>query len=201
MLVYMNSKTFFDYFLENEEDWVILDSCYILISSRIMTRGEYSIQTANFLLPSAEVLYQTDKKEMKAQYIHQLERDALPYFATIVKGYIKKHFNIIFLSNTQEYKFGYVKYIAEFIEEKFNVPVYDYKKFINKKTRLKEYNPREVIRICDSILERNRLSICDATGMSRKEMIKEIQKYNFCISGNESKNELREILTEIYKSE
>ena len=198
----MNTKTFLEDFLENEEDWVILDSYYILTSTRIRTRGKYkTIQSAaSIFSPSASVLYQENPKSMKKQYMYQIDVDAKVYLATIIKGCIKKNYNIIFLCTKNESKGHYLEYIAEYVKKEFQFPMYDYGKFIRGKENIFTYQSDEVLSKCNAIIKSAKeQSASYINDLSKKKLIKELRKVSFYPSGGETKKELQDILRELKK--
>ena len=201
MIFYMHSKTFLEEFLQNEEDWVILDSYYVLASLRIRTRGKYkTIQNAKSIFsPSAAVLYQEDRESAKAQYMKQIDSDAKVYLATLIQGCIKKNYNIIFLCSKNESKGHYLEYIAEYVKETFHFPMYDYRKFIRGKEPTEAYDAEAVLSFCKSVLQKHAKEDSMAYEMrlknlSKKKMIKELRKFSIYPSGKENKEELRDLL-------
>ena len=223
MLFYIDSKTFLNLYLENEEDWRILDSYYIIVSMRVRVHPGNRIGTidnaTNLLMPSKESLFQDTRKDYKEQYLHQLKTTANDYLARLVKESIKKNYNILFICSKSEMGkksiqgngYGYLHYLATYIMETFRYPVYDYKKFAKKKTPLIEYDPEESLALCEKVLKeekKKRRHRQETTtqglreyrsrleGMSRKKLAKKLEKRNIFVT-DESKKEMIELLVDL----
>lgn len=154
----MNTQVLLTEYLDNEEDWKILDTYYVIASMRITRRKNERknqlIQVANSALyPSSKVLVADDKKDQKKLYFKQLDTTAMPYFATLIKGSIKKGYDFVFLNTKKEEKLiPYMEYISEFLMKRFGYPMYDYHKFNKGKEVAVAFDEHEVLFRCNRIL-------------------------------------------------
>lgn len=219
----MDSETFLNLYLENEEDWCILDSYYILVSWRIRVHKNQQIGTIddarNILMPDSATLFQDTKKDYKQQYLHQLQTSdsANAYLAHLIKGSIKKNYNIIFLCSKSEGNGieggSYLDYLAYYIMSTFKYPVYNYKKFVKKKTSLISYDEEETLRICKEIGKREKQKRKERERSSnqglieyrsrletksKKSLQKKLEKYNIYVT-DETKSEMIDLLVELRK--
>lgn len=219
----MDSKTFLNLYLENEEDWCILDSYYIIVSWRIQVHSDQQIGTIDnakdILMPDSATLFQDTTQEYREQYLHQLRTsdDANGYLAHLIKGSIKKNYNIIFLCTTSEggnnKESSYLDYLAYYIMDTFKYPVYNYKKFVKKKTPLISYDEEETLEICKKIAQaekrkRKKREQSSNQGLieyrtrleekSKKSLQKKLEKYNIYVT-DETKAEMIDLLVELRK--
>ena len=206
MMVYMDSKTFYKYYLEIESDKDILDAQYVLVSSRIMKRKSENVMSAkSILFPSSSVYLGTKKKEMKEAYLKQVEDNEV-FIASIIMSTIKEGYNVIFLCSKKEMKFPYLKYLSEYVLLNFGYPIYDYLSYISG-CEIIDYDINEVLRICKEIkkeaknkqkermLEDPELIKKEIRRMGKKELDKYLKKHNMYEEGL-SKAEKREFLFE-----
>ena len=66
----------------------------------------------------------------------------------IVKTSIKEDYDIILMCSKNEWKLKYMKWLAEYIMEKFGCPVYDYKKLKKGEQKLIKYDKDKVLKKC-----------------------------------------------------
>ena len=156
MIFTMSSKIFQDIFLNNETDDDILNTQYVIVSSRIRKKGSKNrknIIIANALLyPNSDVYAETLEGRMIDRYQDQLE-DALPLFASLIKGSIEEGFNIVFLCTKKEYKhMPYLDWLAYYVYDKIGYPIYEYLSFVAGCKMLK-YDKKKVIKKCNKILK------------------------------------------------
>ena len=192
MLFWMTSKTFRDVFVINEEDNDILETQYVVVSTRIIPKGknENIINARNLLFPDPNVAMALDDDEFRYRYIKQLESQNA-FFATLIRGSIDEKYNIVFICTKSENKMKYLKYLSEYIYMTFGYPCYEYKNYANGATPLIKYNKDKVLNICDKSLvkaqendRKNKLK----TKAGRKEIMKDYKHLN--------KKYLKEILVE-----
>lgn len=153
MIFTIDSKTFIDIFLQLEDDDVILDSQYVIISNYLSVKNvQNNIVNYITLYPGPEVLGTIDKETQNSRYYDYLkERESL--LATMVTYSIKEDVNIIMICNDKEYKIGYLTYIANFIYEVFGYPVYDYIEYISG-CKLINYDKEKVLKRCKKITKK-----------------------------------------------
>lgn len=199
MIYYMNSRVFFREYLNLEKNWKILDTYYIVVSMRIArpsnSRNEM-IQTATpMLYPCAEVMMKDNLDEMKTAYLRQL-KSSMRYFAVIIKGSIKKHYDFVFLSTRNEEKVvPYLKWIAEFIMDTFGYPVFSYHKLFTGKEHLIEYDEEAVLKKCKEVLDKKKESK-DISEWSKATLRKNLKKRGVYTSKDCTKEELLEMYFE-----
>lgn len=182
MIFFMDSKTFFEEYINREDDTSILEANYIIASRRIRKHSQRdNIATLhNMLFPNSSVFSQDDENEMEARYFDQLEYDAKGFFASIISASIKDNATFIFLNTKKESKIDYLHWIQEYIMMVFQYPVYDYKNYIHG-CDLVEYNGPKVLKRCNKILKRIQeiQHIENAkTESGRKELMKGFRKYS-----------------------
>lgn len=156
MIFFMGSKAFQDIFLENESDDDILDAQYIIVSRRIMTHGggEFNnIISANATTyPSSYVIAAYNEEEQKKRYFSSLDKN-ITFFASVIKVSILKKKNIIFICTEKELKVRYLAYLAEYIKDRFDYPVYDYQAYALEIDDVIPYDKKAVLKRCDKIIK------------------------------------------------
>jgi hypothetical protein len=174
----MHSKTFFNEFLNNESDRDILKAQYLCISTHIRKRNaqvENAICLTNKLYPGSRVLDKGSFDEMRDVYFDQLNEEALPLIAELVRGSIEDDLNVILLCTKKEWKLKYLKWLAEFIMSEFEYPVYNYCKYIQG-CPLFEYNKKKCLKKATSISEEAKQKLFDIqrkNSNGRKMILKE----------------------------
>lgn len=181
MILYMNSKTFQDMFIVEEKRKTILKAQYVLVSTRIR---KHSSDYQNILLavqtlyPDTDTMSKLYSKEQKQAYFRQLDEN-IELISIIVKTSIKEDYDIILMCSKNEWKLKYMKWLAEYIMEKFGCPVYDYKKLKKGEQKLIKYDKDKVLKKCKKKI--------------KKSFDKEIDKLSETSKG-------RKIIMEKYKS-
>lgn len=207
MLFYMDGKTFLQTYLEREDDWRILEAYYVIMSDsiRVSNQDKYGtiIYAPKWFYPAAEVLFASEWEEYKQAYFHQLE-DARDMLAEIVYGSLTKQHNVIFLYAQKEQKEKFPKVLAQYIMREFKYPIYDYKKYINYKCKICDYDPQEVYDIVkpitDRIMERmKKMQSMDSNYLlhkrekikkwPKKKLKKKLEEYGYYVE-KESKHEM-----------
>lgn len=183
MLFYLTSKVFRDVFLNNEKDQDILDAQYVLVSTRIMSKGRYSnvINAKNYIFPDPDVCMAMDDDEFRSRYLNQLNKNK-PFLSTLIKGSIEEGYNIIFMYTKQEDKgMKYLRYLSEFIYIEFGYPCYEYSKYASGASPLLSYNKNKVLDECNKQLikakEAQRVRNL-STDRGRKTVMKEYKDWS-----------------------
>ena len=216
MIFYMNSKVFLKKYLESEEDWKILDSYYIIMSYRIKKKPHSGIRTIqlanNILMPNTNVMSSIGRKEFVKRYKNQLS-ESNAFFATIIEGSIKKGYQIVILETAAESRMKHYKILQDYVWETFGYPIYTYTKYqkgyyenlaIDEETVLKRC--KEEIKNADE--RRRRVQgnseyqgyIAMINEYSKKKLRKEAERLHIILGGDESKEELLELLIEDAKN-
>jgi hypothetical protein len=128
----MNSKTFQNHYLVHERDSDILNTQYVIVSSRIRKRQNFKniLWAYNALYPQANVMIKSTEEDKKEAYMNFLKENNMGFLASLVLLSIDKGFTIVLICTQNEWKLSHLQYIKEFIETEFKYPVYDYKKCI-----------------------------------------------------------------------
>jgi len=144
MIYWMTSKTFRDEFLNNEKCKDILETQYVLISSRIGYSGkeENIISAKSFLFPSPHTCSAATNDEFENRYEEQLKNN-IAFFAMIIQNALIENNDIVLLCTKCENKMKFMNIIVDFIYHKFGYFIYNYKKY--SKGVLKEYKFNSLI--------------------------------------------------------
>lgn len=179
MIYFMHSETLFEEFLNNESDRDILKAQYVCVSTRIRRRADSKFDNViclnNTLYPGTPVLNRGTFEDMRDAYYEQLNEQALPLIAELIRGSIEDNLNIIFLCAKCEWKLKYIKWLADFIMIKFDYPVYNYRKYI-RGCPLFEYNRECVLKDAKSIIDTARKNLFEQhrkTNHGRKRIVQE----------------------------
>lgn len=155
--MYMNSKTFQDMFIVEEKKKRILEAQYVLVSTRIRKHShEYQniLVAVQTLYPNSDTMNKLYYNEQKRTYFKQLD-DNIELLSIIVKTSIKENFDIVFICSKNEWKLKYMKWLAEYIMEKFGCPVYNYKKLKEGNEKLVEFNEKKVLKKAEKAISEN----------------------------------------------
>lgn len=155
MMFIMDSKVFRNEFLTRERDKDILDTQYVIISTRIRKRDSKFMNICVYnskLYPASSVLMCKTEEDMNDEYNEQLENE-LVVLATLVMGCIEEGYNIVFMCTEQESKLNYLRYLSEFIYSRLGYPVYDYSLFINGRSRIMKWDENSVKKKCKKIIK------------------------------------------------
>lgn len=153
----MNSKTFQDMFIVEEKKKRILEAQYVLVSTRIRKHShEYQniLVAVQTLYPNSDTMNKLYYNEQKRTYFKQLD-DNIELLSIIVKTSIKENFDIVFICSKNEWKLKYMKWLAEYIMEKFGCPVYNYKKLKEGNEKLVEFNEKKVLKKAEKAISEN----------------------------------------------
>lgn len=155
MMFIMDSKVFRNEFLTRERDKDILDTQYVIISTRIRKRDSKFMNICVYnskLYPASSVLMCKTEEDMNDEYNEQLENE-LVVLATLVMGCIEEGYNIVFMCTEQESKLNYLRYLSEFIYSRLGYPVYDYSLFVNGRNRIMKWDEKSVKKKCQKIIK------------------------------------------------
>lgn len=154
MIYWMTSKTFRDEFLIKEKYKDILETQYVLISSRIGYSGkeENIISAKSFLFPSPHTCSAATNDEFINRYEEQLKNN-IAFFAMIIQNALIENNDIVLLCTKCENKMKFMDVIVDFVYHKFGYFIYNYKKY--SKGVLKEYkfNKTKVLLKCDKYIQ------------------------------------------------
>ena len=147
----MNSKTFQDHYLVHERDSDILNTQYVIVSSRIRKRQNFKniLWAYNALYPQTNVMIKSTEEDKKEAYMNFLKENNMGFLASLVLLSIDKDFTIVLMCTKNEWKLSHLQYIKEFIETEFKYPVYDYKKCIlgkEKRVNINKQKTRKFIK-------------------------------------------------------
>ena len=180
----MNGKTFLGTFID-EDPTKVIETQFVIVSQFIRKSGRYEDSVINgnaILYPADNMLvdYTNFKsKAYAADYMNQLKETALPMLAVLIKAAIEEDTTIVFISSKKEWKYRYLKILSKFVEKEFGYKFYDYKKVIEGKEKVHEYDKKAVLKICDKILkdakeEKEARALSSKDG--RRKFLKELSK-------------------------
>lgn len=221
MLFVMHSEMFFDYFLNNEDYEVVKDSQFIVVSNSIRKRRskEDNIICLNHMIyPNSEVLSRGTFDDMHEAYEEQLKNEALPFLATVIKGVIKKNYNVFFICSKKEWKLKYLKWLEEFIYDFFGFPVYNYLDYVcdSYYKSYSKYDKSKVLERCNHIIKvKNDMDFNDSLetfsgkqqllkrykSMSKKQLRKECELRGCSFVPDASKSDLLTVLIDEFDLE
>lgn len=209
---FMNSKTFLDVFIREEDPRRVLTTQYVLISSRIKKTGENSnVISLHKLFPDSMILadYRADDPDyFKEEYKKQLRENMVTLAALVQTAVENITMPIVFLCTKKESKIGYLKILAEVIYEEFGYLVVDYIRYKKKKKPKASQVPdslEEVKQRCEEVLieesEKKKKELLSTPegrrryvkDMDKDELVKELRRYHFCVK-NLRKSDMRELL-------
>lgn len=190
MIFWMDSKTFQDVFLNNEDDDDILDTQYVIISSRIKTRKAPNniISAYSTLYPDSGVCMSVDQEVFEDRYFNQLDENVV-LIASIIKYALDDNKNIVFICSKSEKKLHFMDTLEYYIHIKFNFPIYKYKDYANGLLKEVKFDKKAVLDKCNKILkkaEKKKINKLKSTEKGRKALRKEYEE--------KSKKELKKIL-------
>lgn len=214
MIYTMNTKTF-DKIFARESVEKIERSSFLVISKRIRKSEEMdAVIFAKKLFPSDYLLadYRAGKDPLyfKEKYWEQLDDSKLT-LAIAVKNTIEEKVPLICICTKREWSLGFMKLFAEYIEDRFEYPVIDYKKYKLKKIQISEipYSPENTRKICNQVIkeeqkrkQKEKESTMEGryelvTGMSKDEMRLMLKRINLYTPGL-TKSEMRELLEDFF---
>ena len=206
MMFYMDSKVFEKEFLNNETDKDILNTQYIIVSTRIRISDNYKydniVNMKTELFPDSLVCSALDDDSLREAYFDQLNNN-ITLLSYLIKGSIKDKLNIVFLCTKKESKIKYLKYLSEFSLMEFGYPIYDYDKYCNYKQQDVSYDEKTVLKICESYIKEAKGKSYDNISdkeikkdikdLSKKSLVKELKRLNLYTKGMD-KYQMRELL-------
>lgn len=200
MIYYMDSRVFLREYLNLEKNWKILDTYYVVASMRISrsveSRNEMIQSASTLFYPSAAVMMQMDKKSMEITYRKQLN-SATRFLATVIKGSIKKNYDIVFIATRKETKnIPYLKWLADFIMDTFEYPVYSYHKLLVGKEQIIDFDADTVLQKCKEYGKKSKDQAEEISTWSKKKLIKKLEEHEIYMSKECTKEELLEAYVE-----
>lgn len=211
MLFYMDSKMFFNEYLQVEKVKDILNAQYICVSSNIRRRDidfDNIICLTTRLYPSSHVFSLGSFKDMREAYYDQLRNEALPFIAEMIR-YGLEEGNIIFICTHKELKhLKYLRWLSYFVYFEFGCCVYNYEQYIFDLYEGEEYNNEKALKKAKKIIKQakheqfrkdrqtktgRRRIMNNYSQMSKKELKKIAKKHEFYTKGM-SKSDILEWL-------
>lgn len=194
MMFVMNTKTFFDNYLQNENYADILKAQYVCISCKIRRKSDdfdNILIANNTLFPNSNVLNKGSFDDMEDEYYEQLSHETQnTLIASLIKGAIEENLNIIFLCTKNESRLRYLKWLQNYIFMEFNYPVYDYKDFVNGCGIIK-YNRDKILKKVNKIVKKGEEKYIEANKNNKSGRKIIMRRYASC-----KKSELKKILKE-----
>ena len=205
----MNTKTFMTMFVKVEQPKKVLRAQYVIVSSRIRRNGtDGNVVTMSKLFPNPMLLsdyrIDLDPTFFKREYEKQLDTQK-HILAVLVSSSIELGEPVMFLCTLKEWKMGYMKILAEYIEREFHYPVINYKKYKKHPWKVDPPDINAISEICESVIAKKRKAVKKhkmktvegrrelVEGMSKDEMAAELKRLNLYYKGL-SKSEMRELL-------
>lgn len=205
----MHTKTFSTMFVKVEQPKKVLKAQYVIISTRIRKRGtDGNVVSMSTLFPSPVILsdyrLDIDSSFFKREYEKQLDAQK-HQLAILVSTAMDIGKPIIFLCTPKEWKLGYMKILAEYIEREFHYPIIDYKKYKKHPWPVDPPDITLVSNICDSVIRKKQKAVRKekmktksgrmdlVNGMSKDEMAAELKRINLYYK-DLTKTEMRELL-------
>lgn len=182
-LYIMDGKTFKEVFAKKEDPDKILRSKFLIISGRIRNLNKFRknvVKANHVLFPDNRLLADFgmfDHGFFEREYRKTLKK-AKGFLSSLVYNAVTKNKTIILLCSETEWNgTGYLKIIAQYIEDEFHYPVYDYKKYKKGKEKIRSFNREEVIDLCLKQQKEDRIEYVDEkmkTKSGCKELLQEL---------------------------
>lgn len=205
----MNTKTFVTMFAKVEHPKKVLKAQYVIVSTRIRKTGtDGNVVSIGNLFPNPVMLsnyrMDLDPSFFRTEYEKQLDKQK-HVLALLISSAMTIGEPIIFLCTPKEWKLGYLKIIAEYIEREFHYPVIDYKKYKKHPWNVDPPDINLVSGVCESVIKKKRKAVRKqkmktsegrrelVAGMSKDEMITELKRLNLYYK-DLTKGEMRELL-------
>ena len=181
MIVLMNSKSFFENYIEHEEMDVIQNANYVLASARIRVHEKRKniINAHATLYPDTEVTRCMSLDDMKISYMKQLNLHASGLLAGIIKAVIEENINVVILNTKKEDKgMPYLKWLQEFMYYRFGYPSYFYDIYCEG-GKLIKYDKEKVLKKVNKELKKfakKRHRQLASTKKGREELVKQAKE-------------------------
>ena len=182
-LYIMDGKTFQKVFAKKEDPDKILKSKFLIVSSRIRNLDKFRknvIKANHILLPDNRLqadLGIYDNSFFEREYRKTL-RSAKGFLSSLVYNSLIKNKTIILLCSENEWTgLGHLQLIAQYIEDEFHYPVYNYRKYKKGKEKIRSFDRDEVIQLCLKQQKEDRITYVDKkmrTDSGKKELLKEL---------------------------
>jgi hypothetical protein len=211
----MDGKTFIKKYIKENPN-IVMRTQFVIVSSSIRKEGKYERQVINansLLYPSMHSLCDTSdfKNDSKYHnnYFNKLN-EANAFLATLIKYSIEENQTIVFLCSYSERKYYYLKLLSIYINNIFNYPLIDYKKYKeDKKYKILKYDAVKVLDYCDKTLKKaqkdnkekmmNNPKTCESylKKLSKKDLKKELKILGFD-SYDMNKSEMIDFILTMY---
>ncbi len=205
----MNTKTFVKIYAEVEEPKKILKAQYVIISSRIRKTGiDPNVISMSKLFPNPVMMsdyrMDLDPGYFTTQYERQLDSQK-HLLALLVSSALDLGEPIIFLCTPKEWKLGYMKIIASYIEREFQYNMIDYKKYKKHPWKMEPPDINHVVDLCTKAIREKQEETWEekmrtpegrmdlVKGMSKSEMANELKRLHLYYK-DLRKSEMRELL-------
>lgn len=196
VILSMSSKTLDRIYMANEKKSIVLNSSYVIISTKIRIKNSKAYPNIkcfnNALYPTNEVAERSlDNDIYRDNYIKQLSQpQCLLTIANLVKFAYDSDYPMIILASPTEYnKCLYIKILGKFIEAKFGYPVINYKKNPDVLHTMEDYKSKDcyekvkkIIKKCRKKVHEEHLKTSDGQAIIRH------------MASNASKKKLKKIL-------
>lgn len=205
----MNTKTFATMFAKVEQPKKVLKAQYIIVSTRIRKSGtDGNVVSMSKLFPNPVMMsdyrIDLDPTFFSREYEAQLDKQK-HLLAILVSSAMEIGEPIIFLCTPKEWKLGYLKIMAEYVNREFCYPVIDYKKYKKHPWRVNPPDITLVSNFCESVIKKKRKAVRKqkmqtkegrrelVDAMSKDEMAVELKRLNLYYK-DLTKSEMRELL-------
>ena len=195
MVYYMNSKTFFEIYLQEERYKTIKNAQYICVSTNIRKRNDAKniITVSNAIYPRASVFNKGTEEEMRTAYLKQLDGDDKSFIASVINEAITKDLDVVFLCTEKEWKLDYLKWLSEYVYMAFEFPIYDYKKYKRGYVKTRLYEKEKVLKKTKKIVKRSEKEIFEEWMKNERGRKRILQEFK-----NKSKKEIIKFLKKNY---
>ena len=205
----MNTKTFATMFAEVEQPKKVLKAQYIIVSTRIRKNGtDGNVVPMSKLFPNPIILsdyrMELDPSFFQREYEKQLDRQK-HVLAILISTSLELGEPMIFLCTPKEWKLGFIKILAKYIEREFHYPVINYKKYKKRPWKVEPPDITLVSSICESVIRKKQKAVRKeklktkqgrrelVSEMSKDEMIAELKRINLYYK-DLTKSEMKELL-------
>ena len=205
----MHTKTFDTMFAKVEQPKKVLRAQYIVVSTRIRKSGtDGNVITVSKLFPNPVMLsdyrMDIDSSFFRREYEKQLDNQK-HILAVLVATALDIGEPLIFICTPKEWKLGFLKIMAEYIEREFHYPVINYKKYKKHPWAVDPPDINLVFSTCESVIRKKQKAVRKekmktkkgrqelVDEMSKDEMSAELKRMNL-YHKDLTKSEMRELL-------
>lgn len=208
-MYFMHGKTFLSKYIK-EDPRTVAKTQFVVVSSTIRKNGKYDkqvINANNLLYPRQDLILDYDdytNPQYENSYIEALD-ECKAFIATLIKYAVEEDSTIVLLCGQREKKYRYFEILQQYVEDLFGFHIYNYKKYKKGEEKVVKYSPRDVLKICDKIIKKEKKrkvkrALSTEKGrkeyfknMSKDEMKKKLKKMNMYYKGM-SKEEMKDTL-------